>query len=221
LSLLPRHAAGGLLPAIFIALIRRQPAHKITAQLAHLAKEALINCIPNTCVHQHFPKYLSYRTIAGMNNTAINMTIRVGSIDDVEAVYRLNKDVFSEYWSRPSLYSSLESGYDLLLCEFHGEVIAYLLSLAVLDEIQIMQIAVSSSHRRLGLASRMTETLIASARHIQIITLEVRLSNHAAKACYDRLGFQEVGYRKKYYAPDVSGYREDAVLMSKGLSAAP
>jgi len=147
----------------------------------------------------------------------MNTIIRAGSINDLEAIYRLNKQVFSEYWSRTSLYSSLESGYDLVLCELNGEIIAYLLSMSVLDEIQIMQIAVSNQHRRQGLASRMTKALIASASNIQIMTLEVRASNRAARACYIQLGFQEVGHRKNYYAPDASGCREDAVLMSKAL----
>jgi len=147
----------------------------------------------------------------------MNTIIRAGSINDLEAIYRLNKQVFSEYWSRTSLYSSLESGYDLLLCDLNGEIIAYLLSMSVLDEIQIMQIAVSSQHRRQGLASRMTKALIASGSNIEIITLEVRASNRAARACYIQLGFQEVGCRKNYYAPDASGCREDAVLMSKAL----
>jgi len=147
----------------------------------------------------------------------MNTIIRAGSINDLEAIYRLNKQVFSEYWSRTSLYSSLESGYDLLLCDLNGEIIAYLLSMSVLDEIQIMQIAVSSQHRRQGLASRMTKALIESGNNIEIITLEVRASNRAARACYTQLGFQETGYRKNYYAPDASGCREDAVLMSKAL----
>ncbi|MDQ6969075.1 MAG: ribosomal protein S18-alanine N-acetyltransferase [Mariprofundus sp.] len=146
-----------------------------------------------------------------------NISFRPGSIADVEAIYRLNQDVFSEHWSRASLYSSLESGYDVLLCELNGDIIAYLLSLSVLDEIQIMQIAVSEQHRRQGLASRMTDELIASATDMQSITLEVRASNQAARACYTQLGFQETGYRKHYYAPDASGCREDAVLMTKHL----
>jgi len=146
--------------------------------------------------------------------------VRVGSLDDVEIIYQLNQQAFSEHWSRASLYSSLESGYDLLICELHGESVAYLLSLSVLDEIQIMQIAVSEQHRRQGLASRMTDDLIASATDMQSITLEVRASNQAARACYAKLGFQETGYRKRYYAPDASGCREDAVLMTATLNHA-
>ncbi len=145
------------------------------------------------------------------------ITLRTGNTEDIEAVYKLNRAVFSECWSRTSLYSALESGYDLLLCESNGTLTAYLLSLTILDEVQIMQIAVSSDYRRQRLASRMTESFMNAATDIAAITLEVRLSNNAARACYAHLGFEEVGYRKSYYAPDASGNREDAVLMTKNV----
>ena len=145
------------------------------------------------------------------------MKLRQGSLDDIEAVYRLNKEVFPEPWSRASLYSALESNYDILLCESANILAGYLLSLTILDETQIMQIAVASDQRRQGIASRMTEELVASAVDICTITLEVGLSNHAARPCYAQLGFEEVGYRKNYYAPDGLGQREDAVLMTKQL----
>jgi len=142
---------------------------------------------------------------------------RQGNIKDVEAVYHLNKESFSEPWSRVSLYSAIESGYSLLLCESDGMLVGYLLSLSVLDEIQIMQIAVSDHFRRQALATQMTHECIRQSSAACLITLEVRLSNNAARQCYAQLGFKEAGYRKRYYKPDASGYREDAVLMNKHI----
>jgi len=150
-----------------------------------------------------------------------NFTLRSGNCGDVEAVYQLNRAAFSECWSRSSIFSAIESGYDLLLCESQGSIIAYLLSLTILDEVQIMQIAVSPDYRRQGLASRMTDHFVASHPDIISIMLEVRLSNHAARTCYIRLGFEEVGYRQNYYAPDVAGNCEDAVLMTKNINMKP
>jgi len=146
-------------------------------------------------------------------------SLRQGKLADVEAVYRLNREIFSEYWSRASLFSALESGYDVLLCEADGMPVAYLLSLTVLDEIQIMQVAVAAASRRQGLARRMTECLMDAATEINTITLEVRQSNLAAQQLYAGLGFEAVGCRKKYYAPDIAGHREDAILMTKHLHA--
>jgi len=145
----------------------------------------------------------------------LTVILRQGNLADIEAVYRLNRTCFPEYWSRASLFSALESGYDLLLCEVDDKPVAYLLSLTVLDEIQIMQVAVSPPYRRQGLASRMTQSLKTASHKPVTLTLEVRLSNQAARTLYASLGFEEVGYRKSYYAPDASGYREDAVLMAR------
>lgn len=47
---------------------------------------------------------------------------------------------------------------------------------------------------------------------VAIAMLEVRVSNGAAIALYDQLGFKQVGRRKKYY-PD----GEDAILMNKDI----
>ena len=144
-------------------------------------------------------------------------SLRLGNLADVEVVYRLNREIFSEYWSRASLFSALESGYDVLLCEVDGMPVAYLLSLTVLDEIQIMQVAVAAASRRQGLARRMTESLMDAATGMNTVTLEVRQSNQAAQQLYAGLGFESVGCRKKYYSPDISGHREDAILMTKHL----
>jgi ribosomal-protein-alanine N-acetyltransferase len=145
----------------------------------------------------------------------MTISLRQGGLADLEAVYRLNKENFSEYWSRQSLFSALESGYDLLLCESDGQSVGYVLSLTILDEIQIMQIAVSPNYRRGGIASRMTEMLMTVPPHVCTVTLEVRAANHAARNLYAGLGFEQVGYRKNYYAPDINGNREDAVLMTR------
>jgi ribosomal-protein-alanine N-acetyltransferase len=139
-------------------------------------------------------------------------------MEDVDAVFRLNQQAFEESWSYQSLYSALDAGYDLLLCESDGELAGYLLSMSMLDEIQIMQIAVAASFRRQGLARDMTRHFIAQNRRMAEISLEVRASNKVARRLYAQLGFTECGCRKSYYSPDEIGRREDAVLMAKLLT---
>ena len=147
----------------------------------------------------------------------MNFTLRPGHIEDLDAVFRLNRTAFAEHWSYQSLYSALGSGYELMLCESDTGLSGYLLSLSVLDEVQIMQIAVAEPCRRQGLASRMTLHLIAEKAAMHEMTLEVRESNRAARQLYAGLGFVECGCRKNYYAPDISGRCENAILMVKHL----
>ena len=148
---------------------------------------------------------------------AAGFALREGGEADLSTVFRLNQAAFAECWSLESLYSALDSGFDLLLCEHEDKLAGYLLSLTVLDEIQIMQIAVAEAYRRQGLASAMTAALIRANPGAREMLLEVRASNRAARALYAALGFEETGLRHEYYSPDTAGRREDAVLMSRQL----
>ena len=147
----------------------------------------------------------------------MSFTLRPGEVSDLDAVFRLSQKAFAENWSLPSLHAALASGYDLLLCESDEGLAAYLLSLSVLDEVQIMQIAVAEPFRRQGLAQRMTLHLITEKSHMAEMSLEVRESNRAARQLYAGLGFVECGCRKNYYSPDESGRCENAILMTKQL----
>ena len=50
----------------------------------------------------------------------------------------------------------------------------------------------------------------AVARRVAVMTLEVRVSNDAARGLYSKYGFTERGLRKAYYKDN----REDALIMT-------
>jgi len=80
------------------------------------------------------------------------------------------------------------------------------------DEAHITALGVRNNYRRSGIGERLLISLIdlATPLSIRTITLEVRASNKAAQALYQKYGFQTVGRRPRYY----SNNSEDAVLMS-------
>ena len=73
-----------------------------------------------------------------------------------------------------------------------------------------MNIAVSHTHRRQGIARMLVQELIARL-DAGMLTLEVRASNAPAIALYESLGFQQVGLRKNYYRKP----KEDALILRK------
>ena len=79
-------------------------------------------------------------------------------------------------------------------------------------EAHIVSIAVREAYRRQGLG----ELLLIGAlemgmrREVQILTLEVRISNAPAIALYEKYGFSVVGIRRGYYSDNV----EDATIMT-------
>lgn len=87
------------------------------------------------------------------------------------------------------------------------------------EDAHIVSIAVNPHWRRRGLAEWLMLELIETAwgQGAELVTLEMRVNNHAAGALYRKLGFQEVGRRKRYYRDT----NEDAILLSlEGLQEA-
>jgi len=149
----------------------------------------------------------------------LNAVCRQGSVDDVEAVFALNKALFAEAWSKASLLQVMQSGFDLHICEVQGKLVAYVLSQDILDETHIMQVAVSTEFQRQGIARRLSLQLLADKAAQSVILLEVRISNFAAQALYESLNFEKIAVRKGYYVPLQAGEaREDAMVMRLDMS---
>ena len=82
----------------------------------------------------------------------------------------------------------------------------------VLDEGYINNVAVREEYRKQGIASALLDVFIrfGKAHQLAFLTLEVRASNAAAIALYQKHGFEQVGRRKNYYEDP----KEDAILMT-------
>ena len=129
----------------------------------------------------------------------------------VAAVAELEKQNFSEPWPDIAVRSELTNPLSLWLVAVDREdVIGYVGSQTVLQEADMMNIAVADTHRRRGIARMLVEELIRQLDAYQL-TLEVRASNAGAIALYESLGFAQVGLRKNYYRKP----KEDALILRK------
>lgn len=92
-------------------------------------------------------------------------------------------------------------------------VVGYCGAYGVCDEADINQVAVTGNYRRSGIGERMVRQLLdgLKERGYLYTTLEVRKSNTAAIALYEKLGFVSEGIRKNFYEKPT----EDAVIMWK------
>ena len=141
--------------------------------------------------------------------------IRPMTLEDVEAVAQLEQACFSMPWSREALAHELtvNHGAHYLVAEAEGEIIGYGGFWQIFDEAHITNIAVSQRWRRTGVASEILQGLDVwcESLGIQYVTLEVRMSNVAAQALYEKHGFYSAGIRPGYYEKP----REDANIMWK------
>ena len=129
----------------------------------------------------------------------------------VSAVAELERQNFSEPWPDIAVRGELTNKLALWLVALEdGEVVGYVGSQTVLQEADMMNIAVADSHRRRGIAKMLVEELIRLLDAYQL-TLEVRASNAPAISLYEALGFRQVGLRKNYYRKP----KEDALILRK------
>jgi [ribosomal protein S18]-alanine N-acetyltransferase len=86
----------------------------------------------------------------------------------------------------------------------------FLVARQIPPEWELENIGVDPSLRRSGLGAKLLQTLLIEAQrtHSDSVFLEVRESNQAARALYEKAGFRESGRRKSYYANPY----EDAIL---------
>lgn len=103
----------------------------------------------------------------------------------------------------------------------HGRValsdatcVAYVLGWRVLDEVQVLSLAVDPPWRRCGVGRRLLDDYLSALRGqgVQRVTLEVRASNGPAQELYRALGMSSEGERRGYY-----GDGEDALLYGARL----
>ncbi len=90
---------------------------------------------------------------------------------------------------------------------------------AILEEAHITLLAVDPAYRGQGLGQALLWALLraAAGRGLEWATLEVRLSNQAAIALYQKFGFERVGQRRGYYQNQGEPAEDALILWRKGL----
>ena len=132
----------------------------------------------------------------------------------VDQVAALEKLSFNDPWSVNSISSELNNSLAYWLVAVQDELVCgYVGSQTVMDETDMMNVAVHPDFRRQGIAEALVTTLIhdLKAQGSRCLTLEVRASNIPAQKLYEKLGFCHVGTRPRYYRNP----KEDAFILRK------
>lgn len=142
------------------------------------------------------------------------MNIRNMKKEDIPHLAALEKMCFSDPWSESAFLYELTNPLSVwLIAESEGVIAGYVGSQTVLDESDMMNIAVVPEFRRQGVGHMLIQRLIEQLRErgSKSLCLEVRVSNVPAIALYEKMGFSQVGLRRGYYRNP----REDAYILRK------
>lgn len=138
----------------------------------------------------------------------MTLIVRAGTPDDIAAIAAIEAQSFPRQqgvepaWDTQALGDQLERPHTrLFVAQSPTQIIGYCLLWLVVDEAEILTLAVIPSHRRQGVGSELLEGVMnrVAAEGAHAIYLDVRETNVAGKALYERAGFIQIGERKKYY----------------------
>lgn len=137
---------------------------------------------------------------------------------DLEAVADLTHRADAFGWTLRNFSDAHASGNTLTVLTVDGVTSGIAAVMHVLDESELLEIAVQPAMQGRGYGKALLAQAIALARRNGAVRmfLEVRESNARARKMYTSFGFEETGRRKNYY-PTENG-REDAILMTAQFS---
>jgi len=150
-------------------------------------------------------------------STFSQLKLRAWREDDIAFMAEVEQEAYPYPWSAAIMRDCFHAGHWGWVASARGEIAAYAVVQAVLDEAHLLNVCVAPAWQGQGVGRGMLHWVMqqCAAREMQRMLLEVRASNAAALGLYRALDFQQDGMRKGYYP--ASGGREDAVLMSCGL----
>jgi len=135
-------------------------------------------------------------------------------LEDVPAVHRIERASFPVPWPDFAFRQEIQTNRlaHYLVVRAGSQTVGYGGLWLMVDEAHITTFAVLPEWRRRGIGGRLMVALMQVALDLnaRVMTLEVRLSNRAARALYAQFGFRPVGVRPRYY----SNNAEDALIMT-------
>lgn len=136
---------------------------------------------------------------------------------DVDTIMPLERVAFADPWTRRMYLSDLAENplatYRVIRTEngLLPPILGWGGFWLLIDEAHIATVAAHPDYCGCGLGQWLMVALLdkAQERGARVATLEVRASNLAAQKLYDKLGFDVVGTRRKYYRDG-----EDGLIMT-------
>ena len=149
------------------------------------------------------------------------LRIRPMTIADLPAIHQIERVSFTTPWPPQAYRQELETNRlaQYLVATIGDEIVAYGGLWLMVDEAHVTTFAVHPGFRRRRIGERLLLALLDLSldRHAREATLEVRLSNLAARRLYEKYGFRPVGIRPRYYSDN----QEDALIMTTEPLATP
>lgn len=155
--------------------------------------------------------------------TENKVNIRPLMLEDLDSVMAIEASAFGlQHWSRQVFIDELNGTagvYFAAIDRLNGQVIGYSGFWLIGEEAHIVTLAVHPDYRRQYVGEYLLINNILHSRTMggRWLTLEVRVSNHAAQKLYEKYGFKNIGTRPRYYKDNL----ESALILWSDNIASP
>ncbi|GAA0351987.1 ribosomal protein S18-alanine N-acetyltransferase [Bacillus horti] len=143
---------------------------------------------------------------------------RFMTVHDIPHVMEVENAAFTVPWSEDAFYNELLNNHfaKYIVAVDEERIVGYCGVWLIVDEAHITNVAVHPDYQGKKIGKQLMQEIIEISKHLSAVrmTLEVRVSNHAAQRLYQSFGFEIQGVRKQYYSDN----KEDAYIMWVNLS---
>lgn len=137
---------------------------------------------------------------------------------DLDALMAIEQRAYEFPWSRGNFIDSMTAAYQCQALWLERDFAGYSVLMRGVDEAHLLNLTVAPEWQRRGWGAVLLEDVIARAlgQGAGRLFLEVRPSNAAGLALYEKRNFARIGLRKNYY-PGPANSREDALVLALDL----
>lgn len=137
--------------------------------------------------------------------------------EDLDRIMEIELATYPFPWTRGIFADCLRVGYDCWGIQLGGTLVGYAIQNHVAGENHLLNLCIESECQRQGFGKMLLDHIVRLARRQACfcIFLEVRPSNKAAVALYQKNNFKIVSERPNYYQLDEG--RESAIVMRLDL----
>lgn len=131
-----------------------------------------------------------------------NLEIREMTLSDLQEIENTLETEFDDFWNASILESELKNTLSkYIVAKIETEIVGFAGVIDTLDQLEITNIVVKKKFRNNGIGNALLIELIKLAKinNKDKIILEVNNENKPAIKLYEKNGFRNIGFRKRYY----------------------
>ncbi|ENN94208.1 ribosomal protein S18-alanine N-acetyltransferase [Bartonella bovis] len=139
--------------------------------------------------------------------------------DDSALLHQIHQNCFIPAWEEQTFDTFLKDnsifGYKVCLINQPDQILGFCLCRLILDEAEIITIAVQPHYRKQGIGCLLIDSILCYLQHARAtkLFLEVEETNLSALALYQYFEFKKIAKRLAYY--QLPNGRKNAIIMQK------